>query len=31
LAAEAAQRGGNLAKPKPATPDEIEQMLRAVF
>jgi maleylacetate reductase len=31
LAAEAAQRGGNLANPKPATPDEIEQLLRAVF
>jgi len=31
LAAEAAQRGGNLANPKPATPDEIEGLLRAVF
>ena len=31
LAAEAAQRGGNLANPKPASPEEIEQLLRAVF
>ena len=31
LAADAAQRGGNLANPKPASPDEIEQLLRAVF
>ncbi|MFL5958759.1 MAG: iron-containing alcohol dehydrogenase family protein [Gaiellaceae bacterium] len=31
LAADAAQRGGNRANPKPATPEEIEQLLRAVF
>jgi maleylacetate reductase len=31
LAAEAAQRGGNRANPKPATPEEIEQLLREVF
>ncbi|HEY1563686.1 MAG TPA: iron-containing alcohol dehydrogenase [Gaiellaceae bacterium] len=31
LAADAAQRGGNLANPKPASADEIEQLLRAVF
>jgi len=31
LAAAAAKRGGNRANPKPATPDEIEQLLRAVF
>jgi maleylacetate reductase len=31
LAADAAQRGGNLANPKPATPQEIEQLLREVF
>jgi maleylacetate reductase len=31
LAASAAGRGGNLANPKPATPDEIEQLLRAAF
>jgi len=31
LAAEAAGRGGNLANPKPASPDEIEQLLRDVY
>jgi maleylacetate reductase len=31
LAGDAAQRGGNLANPKPASPHEIEQLLRAVF
>lgn len=31
LAASAAQRGGNLANPKPASPEEIESLLRAVF
>jgi maleylacetate reductase len=31
LAADAAQRGGNLANPKPASPAEIEQLLREVF
>ena len=31
LAADAAQRGGNLANPKPATPEEIERLLREVF
>lgn len=31
LALEAAERGGNLANPKPASPDEIEQLLRAVY
>jgi maleylacetate reductase len=31
LAADAAGRGGNLANPKPASPDEIEQLLRAVY
>jgi maleylacetate reductase len=31
LAREAAQRGGNRANPKPATPDEIELLLREVF
>lgn len=31
LAAEAAQRSGNLANPKPAGPEEIEQLLRAVY
>jgi maleylacetate reductase len=31
LAADAAQRGGNLANPKPASPEEIEQLLREVF
>jgi len=31
LAADAAQRGGNLANPKPASPDEIEQLLRQVY
>jgi maleylacetate reductase len=31
LAADAAQRGGNLANPKPATPEEIERLLRDVF
>jgi maleylacetate reductase len=31
LAAEAAQRSGNLANPRPASPEEIEQLLRAVY
>ena len=31
LAADAAERGGNLANPKPAGPDEIEQLLRDVY
>jgi len=31
VAADAAQRGGNLANPKPAAPQEIEQLLREVF
>jgi maleylacetate reductase len=31
LAADAAGRGGNLANPKPASPDEIEQLLREVY
>jgi maleylacetate reductase len=31
LAADAAGRGGNLANPKPATPEEIEQLLRAAY
>ena len=31
LAADAAQRGGNLANPKPASPQEIERLLREVF
>jgi maleylacetate reductase len=31
VALDAAQRGGNRANPKPATPDEIEQLLREVF
>lgn len=31
LAADAAQRGGNLANPKPASPDEIERLLRGVY
>jgi maleylacetate reductase len=31
LAAAAAERGGNLANPKPASPEEIGQLLRAVF
>jgi maleylacetate reductase len=31
LAAVAAQRGGNLANPKPASPKEIEQLLHAVY
>ena len=31
LAADAAQRGGNLANPKPATAAEIERLLREVF
>ena len=31
LAAEAAGRGGNRANPKPATPQEIERLLREVF
>ncbi|HEY2310105.1 MAG TPA: iron-containing alcohol dehydrogenase [Gaiellaceae bacterium] len=31
LAESAAERGGNLANPKPASPDEIEQLMRAVY
>jgi maleylacetate reductase len=31
LAADAAGRGGNLANPKPARPDEIEMLLREVY
>ena len=31
LAASAAGRGGNLANPRPATTEEIEQLLRSVF
>ncbi len=31
LAAVAAERGGNLANPRPASPEEIEQLLREVF
>jgi alcohol dehydrogenase class IV len=31
LAVDAAGRGGNLANPKPASPDEIEQLLRDVY
>jgi alcohol dehydrogenase class IV len=31
LAVAAAERGGNLANPKPASPDEIEQLLREVY
>jgi maleylacetate reductase len=31
LAASAAERGGNLANPRPASPQEIEQILREVF
>lgn len=31
LAAAAAERGGNLANPRPASPEEIEQLLRAVY
>ena len=31
LAADAAARGGNHANPKPASPDEIEQLLRDVY
>jgi maleylacetate reductase len=31
LAATAAERGGNLANPKPASPQEIEQLLRDVY
>jgi maleylacetate reductase len=31
LAASAAERGGNLANPKPASPAEIERLLREVF
>jgi alcohol dehydrogenase class IV len=31
LALDAAQRSGNRANPRPATPEEIERLLRAVF
>jgi maleylacetate reductase len=31
LAVATAERGGNLANPKPASPDEIEQLLREVY
>jgi maleylacetate reductase len=31
VAADTAARGGNLANPKPASPDEIEQLLRDVY
>jgi maleylacetate reductase len=31
LAVAAAERGGNLANPKPASPDEIEQLMREVY
>jgi len=31
IAIDASQRSGNRANPKPATPDEIERLLRAVF
>jgi len=31
LAVAAAERGGNLANPKPASPEEIERLLHAVF
>jgi maleylacetate reductase len=31
LAAAAAERGGNLANPRPASPEEIERLLRAVY
>jgi maleylacetate reductase len=31
LAAAAAERGGNLANPKPASPEEIEQLLRDIY
>ena len=31
LAADAAQRGGNHANPKPATPQEIERLLREIY
>ena len=31
LAATAAERGGNLANPKPASPEQIEQLLRDVY
>ena len=31
LAADAAERGGNQANPKPASPDEIERLLREVY
>jgi len=31
LAVAAAERGGNLANPKPASPDEIEQLLREAY
>jgi alcohol dehydrogenase class IV len=31
LAVAAAARGGNLANPRPASPDEIEQLMREVY
>jgi maleylacetate reductase len=31
LAVAAAERGGNLANPRPASPDEIEQLMREVY
>ena len=31
LAAAAAERAGNRANPRPATPEEIEQLLRSVW
>ena len=31
LAAAAARRSGNLANPRPASPDEIEQLLREAY
>jgi maleylacetate reductase len=31
LAASAAERGGNLANPKPASPDEIDGLLRGIY
>jgi maleylacetate reductase len=31
LAATAAERGGNIANPKPASPDEIEELLRKAY